>query len=178
MPFELRPEPNPTLEPEGDYLQTAWSRSIYPIAEQMGVKIVLPKVSPQPHTHLAFEGYQYAKEHGKGNEYNHRMFTAFFQEEQDIGDMDVLTRLAGELGLDEQGFREALAAGKYKDTHQKALHHAYQEAQISAVPTFIIGDRVLQGMYGKETLEQVVEEETKKLRTTLQDGISCDVDGC
>ena len=24
MPFELRPYPTPTLEPEGDYLQTNW----------------------------------------------------------------------------------------------------------------------------------------------------------
>ena len=27
MPFELRPEPTPTLRPEGEYLQTAWARS-------------------------------------------------------------------------------------------------------------------------------------------------------
>jgi predicted DsbA family dithiol-disulfide isomerase len=51
----------------------------------MGVPIKMPKVSPQPHTHLAFEGYQYAKEYGKGNEYNHRVLEAFFVEGQDIG---------------------------------------------------------------------------------------------
>jgi predicted DsbA family dithiol-disulfide isomerase len=94
MPFELRPFPNPTLRPEGDYLQSTWKQSVYPIAERMGVKIVLPKVSPQPYTHLACEGFQCAKEHGKGNEYNHRMFTAFFQEEQDIGDIEILVQIA------------------------------------------------------------------------------------
>ena len=93
MPFELRPEPHPTLRPEGDYLQRAWQQSVYPLARQMSVPITLPPVSPQPHTHLAFEGYQYAKEHGKGNEYNHRVLEAFFQDGQDIGDADVLTRL-------------------------------------------------------------------------------------
>ena len=77
MPFELRPEPHPTLRPEGDYLRRAWSQSVYPIARQMGVPINLPPVSPQPHTHLAFEGYQYAREHGKGNDYNHRVLEAF-----------------------------------------------------------------------------------------------------
>src|ERR1700736_4890236 len=65
MPFELRPEPQPTLRPEGEYLQRAWSQSVYPIAERMGVPIALPPVSPQPYTHLAFEGYQFAREHGK-----------------------------------------------------------------------------------------------------------------
>ena len=28
MPFELRPEPHPTLRPEGEYLQRAWSQSV------------------------------------------------------------------------------------------------------------------------------------------------------
>jgi predicted DsbA family dithiol-disulfide isomerase len=161
MPFELRPIPNPTLEPEGDYLKNAWADSIYPMAERMGVKMVLPKVSPQPHTHLAFEGFQYAKEQGKGNEYNHRMFTAFFQEEQDIGDVGVLTTLAGEIGLDKDEFREALESRKYKETHLQVLQHAYDEAQITAVPTFMIGKRVLRGLYDKESLEQVIEEEMK-----------------
>jgi predicted DsbA family dithiol-disulfide isomerase len=161
MPFELRPIPNPTLEPEGDYLQNGWTNSIYPMAERMGVKMVLPKVSPQPHTHLAFEGFQYAKEQGKGNEYNHRMFTAFFQEELDIGDIGVLTELAGEVGLNKDEFREALETRKYKEIHQQALQHAYNEAQITAVPTFMIGKRVLRGLYDQEALEQVIEEEMK-----------------
>ena len=78
MPFELRPYPNETLRPEGDYLQRAWRQSVYPIARRMGVPITLPTVSPQPHSHLAFEGFQYAREHGRGNEYNHRVLSAFF----------------------------------------------------------------------------------------------------
>jgi predicted DsbA family dithiol-disulfide isomerase len=143
MPFELRPFPNETLRPEGDYLQNTWKQSVYPMAEQMGIKIVLPKISPQPHTHLAFEGYQYAKEHGKANEYNERMLEAFFQEELDIGNMDVLAGLATELGLHAEEFRGALHTRKYKDRHRKALQHAYQEADIHAVPTFIIGNQVV-----------------------------------
>src|SRR6476661_8515023 len=102
MPFELRPEPHPTLRPEGEYLQRAWQQSVYPIARRMGVPIALPPVSPQPHTHLALEGYQYAREHGKGNDYNHRVLEAFFVEGRDIGDVGVL---AGEVGLDEDESR-------------------------------------------------------------------------
>src|SRR5205823_7800266 len=108
MPFELRPHPNPTLRPEGDYLQRAWQQSVYPIARRMGVPITLPRVSPQPHTHLAFEGYRHAKEHGKGHDYSHRVMTTFFVESKDIGDIGELTRLAGEIGLDEKEFGESL----------------------------------------------------------------------
>jgi predicted DsbA family dithiol-disulfide isomerase len=179
MPFELRPYPNETLRPEGDYLQNTWKQSVYPMAEQMGVHIVLPNVSPQPYTHLAFEGYQYAKEKGKGNEYNDRMFRAFFQEEQDIGDIDVLTKLAGEIGLDEKEYREALETRKYKEAHKKALEHAYNEAKIQAVPTFVIGETKVVGVRSKETFEQIIDEELKKQKTDLfTEGMACGIDGC
>jgi predicted DsbA family dithiol-disulfide isomerase len=179
MPYELRPFPAETLRPEGDYLQNGWKNSIYPMAAHFGVKMVLPKVSPQPHTHLAFEGYQFAKEHGKGNDYNHRMLTAFFQDELDIGDIDVLTKLAGELGLDQQTYREALETRKYKDAHQQALQHAYHEANIQAVPTFIIGDTVVQGARPKEVLEQVIQEELSKQPISINfEGMACGPEGC
>jgi predicted DsbA family dithiol-disulfide isomerase len=151
----------PTLKPEGEYLQSVWKQSVYPMAGQMGVPIRLPKVSPQPYTHLAFEGYQYAKEKGNAQAYNERMLKAFFQEEQDIGDTDVLTRLAGEVGLDETEFRTVLETRKYQAAHQQALEHAYKEAQITAVPTVVIGNSVLRGMHSKETYERVIAEQEK-----------------
>jgi predicted DsbA family dithiol-disulfide isomerase len=159
MPFELRPEPQPTLRPEGDYLQRAWQQSVYPVARRMGVPINLPPVSPQPHTHLAFEGFQYAREHGKGNEYNHRVLKAFFVEGQDIGSADVLTRLAGEVGLDEKEFALALRTRKYREAHRRALRHAYEEAGVTGVPMFVIGGRVLTGLQPRETLAAVIDEE-------------------
>jgi predicted DsbA family dithiol-disulfide isomerase len=116
-------------------------------------------VSPQPYTHLAFEGYQFAKEQGKAKAYNERMLKAFFQEEQDIGAIDVLTKLAVELGLDEAEYRAALESRKYQATHQQALKHAYDDAKISAVPTIIIGNRVLQGLHSKAMIEKVIAEE-------------------
>ena len=158
MPFELRPEPQPTLRPEGDYLQRAWSQSVFPMAERMGVPIVLPQVSPQPHTHTAFEGYQYAREQGMGNEYNHRVLEAFFRDGHDIGDVGVLTRLAGEVGLDVIGFGEALRSRKYREAHRQALRHAYQEVGVNGVPMFVIGDRVVGGLQDRETLEAAIEE--------------------
>lgn len=159
MPFELRPAPTPTLKPEEDYLQTTWQQSVYPMAKQLDIDIVLPKVSPQPHTHLAFEGYQFANEHGKGEAYTHRMFRAFFQEEQDLGDIAVLTKLAGEVGLEEEAFRQAVETRKYKDAHQKALRSAYEGVGVTAVPTFIIGDKKVRGLLREEDLRNLIKLE-------------------
>lgn len=178
MPFELRPYPNPTLNPEGDYLQNAWKNNVYPTADRFGVKMVLPRVSPQPYTHLAFEGFQYAKDQGKANEYNHEVMKAFFQEEKNIGEIDVLTELAEKIGLNREEFKRSLETHKYKEAHRAALHHAYEEARITAVPTFIIGDRVLPGLYSRETLEQVIKEESEKTHKTFTEGMVCGIEGC
>jgi predicted DsbA family dithiol-disulfide isomerase len=121
------------------------------------VPIRLPSVSPQPHTHLAHEGYQYAREHGKGDAYSRRVLAAFFQEGQDIGQIPVLAGLAAEVGLDAVDFAEALRTRKYREAHQEALSRA-AERGITAVPTFVIGRRVLPGVQAKEVLERAIRE--------------------
>ena len=50
MPFELHPAPTPKRKPEDNYLQTAWKRRSYPIAEKLGVSMKLPTVPPYPYT--------------------------------------------------------------------------------------------------------------------------------
>jgi len=156
MPFELRPYPTPTLKPKGEYLQQTWQQSVYPMGEMLQIPIVLPRVSPQPYTHLAFEGYQFAKAHGLADAYNHRMFTAFFQEEQDIGDIAVLTKLATEIGLDPVAYQQALEQRTYQAQHQQALRHAYEEVKISAVPTFIIGNQLYRGLLREQDFKSVI----------------------
>ncbi len=163
MPFELRPYPTATLEPTGDYLVSGWRDSIYPLAEKMGVHIVLPRVSPQPYTRLAFEGALFAREHGKAAIYNHRMFTAFFQDELDIGDVTVLTECVGALGLDQGAFRTALEDRVYSEECAKQLNFGREALNINSVPTFVIDNRfAIPGMASKSTLVTVFGEQLAK----------------
>lgn len=156
MPFELRPEPTPTLRPDGSYLQSAWLQSVYPIAKRMGVEIRLPEVSPQPYTRLAFEGLQFAQERGLGDAYNSAVFQAFFQRSEDIGKVDVLVLLAQEVGLPASEFQKALEEGTFRDRHQQLLRHAVEEIGVRGVPLFVIGDRVLSGLQSKEAIEAAI----------------------
>lgn len=156
MPFELRPSPTPTLRPEDEYLPRVWRQSVYPMAEQLGVDIKLPTISPQPYTHLAFEGFQYAKEKGKGEAYTNRMFEAFFKENKDLGDIAVLTQLATEVGLDPQEYSQALESRKYQEVHKEAREQAYRIG-IQAVPTFEIGGHYYPGVLPKEQLKKVIK---------------------
>jgi len=159
LPYELRPYPTPTLRPEDAYMTNDWRDKVFPLAKLLNIPIVKPPFSPQPYTHLAFEGYQYAKEHGKAKEYNSRMYQAFFLESKDIGDIDVLTELAAELGLDPVGYREALETRAYKEAHQEALRHAVEEAKITGAPFFIIGSTVLRGMVFKHQFVETIRKE-------------------
>ena len=58
----------------------------------------------------------------------------------------MLTRLAGEVGLNEKEFEEALRTRKYREAHRRALRHAYEEAGVTGVPMFVIGQQVLTGL--------------------------------
>jgi len=87
-------------------------------------------------------------------------------EGQDISQIDVLTKLAGEVGLNEKDFEEALRNRKYREAHQQALRYAYEEAGVTGVPMFLIGSQVLTGLQDRETLEAVIEEEQKGPKTS------------
>lgn len=157
MPFELRPHPTPTLRPEESYLQTVWPQSVYPVARRFGVEIRLPSISPQPHTALAWQGYQYARLEGRGHDYNDLVLRAFFQEDRDIGRIDVLAQLASRIGLDPEDFEAALREGRYREAHEQALAMARAEG-VNSVPNFRIGRRRLSGVQEARVLEEALRE--------------------
>ena len=104
--FELRPEPVPTLDPNGEYLHRVWSSSVYPLAERLNITIKLPPV--QPRSRRAHEAVHWAKHQGRFSEYNEALYRAFFERGEDISNIDVLSRLASDVGLDSSALRQAL----------------------------------------------------------------------
>lgn len=175
MPFELRPVPSEPLSIKSNYIQQGWNYSVKPLAERFGVEMTLPDIDPIPRTYLAHEGFQFAKEHGKGKEYVDAVFKAYWVKGQDIANIDVLTTIAGEIGLNQDQLNEALTTRKYEEKHKQALRHAYEEAQVTAVPTYFIGNQKVQGVHTKEQLLQLIESETDKIENT---GDSCSIEGC
>lgn len=157
MPFELRPYPTPTLRPEDCYLQTVWPQSVYPVAERFGVELRLPSVSPQPYTALAWQGYQFARTNDRGHAYNDLVLRAFFQEDQDIGRIEVLAQIALRAGLDPADFEGALREGRYRDAHEQALSMARAQG-VNSVPAFRIGQRWLPGVQEARVLESALRE--------------------
>jgi predicted DsbA family dithiol-disulfide isomerase len=110
--FELRPEPEPTLDPQGDYLRDIWARAVYPMAKARGMVLHLPPL--QPRSRMAHEAAAYAAEHGQAAAMPHALFRAFFEAGADIGDIDVVTQLGAGIGLDAANLRHALVSGRYR----------------------------------------------------------------
>ena len=111
--YELRPDPVPTLDPDGDYLHNVWNASVYPMANSLGMDLRLPPV--QPRSRKAMEAAEFAREESKFDEMHTALFEAFFRDGQDIGDVDVLVEVGAGVGLDGEALREALSEGRYTE---------------------------------------------------------------
>lgn len=135
--FELRPYPTATLRPEDDYLPTVWKKHVYPTAKLYGVTMKLPTISPQPYTKLAFIGMRYAAEHGVANEYVLAVLKAFFQQDRDIGKIEVLEDIAVSLGLNGADFKESLSNKTLVEQHELELIEA-NKIGIRSVPSMLL----------------------------------------
>jgi len=158
MPFELRPYPTPTLKPEDEYLLRVWKASVYPMAERLGVPIQLPTVSPQPYTRKAFLGLQYAKQQGKGNEYTTDVMKAFFQQNLNIGEDQVLKNILANLGLNPVGLDEFVSSPQANAQHDSDLQYAKQLG-IQAVPSLAVGEQFFSGVPSVQALRDAIQRE-------------------
>lgn len=158
MPFELRPYPTPTLKPEDEYLPRVWKASVYPMAERLGVPIQLPTVSPQPYTRKAFLGLQYAKQQGKGNEYTTDVMKAFFQQNLNIGEDQVLKNILANLGLNPVGLDEFVSSPQANAQHDSDLQYAKQLG-IQAVPSLAVGEQFFSGVPSVQALREAIQRE-------------------
>ncbi|MFN4042556.1 DsbA family protein [Limnobacter sp.] len=158
MPFELRPYPTPTLKPEDEYLPRVWKASVYPMAERLGVPIQLPTVSPQPYTRKAFLGLQYAKQQGKGNEYTIAVMKAFFQQNLNIGEDQVLKNILANLGLNPAELDEFVNAPQANAQHDADLQYAKQLG-IQAVPSLAVGEQFFSGVPSVQALRDAIQRE-------------------
>jgi predicted DsbA family dithiol-disulfide isomerase len=133
--YELRPDPVPTLDPDGAYLHDIWGRAVYPMAADRGMPLRLPPV--QPRSRLAHEAARHATLQGRGDAMRRAVFRAFFEDGRDIGDIDVLVELGATQGLDAAALRDALERG----THTAAVLDDEREAQalgLRGVPALLV----------------------------------------
>lgn len=157
--FELRPDPEPTLDPDGAYLHRVWNASVYPMARARGMVLKLPPV--QPRSRKAFEAAAFARDRGAFAAMHEALFRAFFEDGRDLADADVLADVATSVGLVADDLREALQTGRYTrgvvDDRRRAL-----SIGVSGVPAMLLqraGDRpvLVSGAQPYEVLKRSVD---------------------
>jgi predicted DsbA family dithiol-disulfide isomerase len=157
LPFDLHPE----YPPEGitiEELEARYGRELRSGQRQMFDAAGLPhsERNQLPNTHAALNVTELARTKGVATELHHRLMRAFWAEDRDISDPDVLAEEGQAVGLDPEEVRRVATEKPYED-QIKASTQAVHEMGGSGVPAFVIDDQVLiPGAQPHELFEKVM----------------------
>ena len=177
QPHELTPEPKERVDTYHDQRRRAGYQVLVEPCRQLGLDMKLPpRVIPRPYARLAFEGWYYACEKGRGEEYNDLVYRAYFIEERDIGEISVLAELARRVGLDAEDFTAALERGTYSAMEKEAVAYTRNVLQPKGVPTiYIDGEKVAIEAYTKAEMMRILIDGAER---NAAQSFCCGADGC
>lgn len=113
-------------------------------------------------TRLAHEATEYAREHGRGNEFHKVVFRKVYAEGRDPSQWDVLRSAAEEVGLDAEEMQREVENEKYMATVVDKVRWAYQIG-VTGVPTYVINNRyAIVGAQLYEVFKDVLEQITNE----------------
>lgn len=176
QPYELTPAPRERVDTYHDERRRAGYQVLAEPCKKLGLDMKLPpNVIPRPYTRLAFEGWFYACDHGKGERYNDLVYRAYFIQEQDIGELPVLATIAEQAGLDAADFTQALEQGRYTAKEQESVRYAREVLKPQGVPSiFIDGQQITLKDYTKEEMLRILNDHA----FCAGSGHFCGPDGC
>jgi predicted DsbA family dithiol-disulfide isomerase len=156
LPFDLHPE----YPPEGLPREQLLARYGPGTTERMQQFFAARGLEYNPHPELvpnslrALQLTELARDLGRHAVVHDRLMQAYWNEAQNIGDPDVLRRLAGELELPADDVEEVLKGDRYRDRVQDSTRQAVSFGA-NAVPAFVLDRRLLVlGAQPEEVFEQ------------------------
>ena len=176
QPLELTPEPVERVDTCHDEVRKKHYQILAEPAGALGLDMKLPPaVCPRPYTRLAFEGFYFAREKGLEEVYSDLVYRAYFEQEQDIGELDTLCEIAGMAGLARDDFRQALMKGIYTGQVKEEPARSRDVLKVGGVPAiYINGESVCVEKYTKEEMIQILRQG----QASAGGGFACGVDGC
>lgn len=176
QPLELTVEPKERVDTYHDEVRKEKYQVLVEPCKKLGLDMKLPpNVVPRPYTRLAFEGWYFACEQGVGEAYNDLMYRAYFVEEQDIGDMEVLVSLAERVGLNGIEFKKALEEGIYSKVEKEVVAYSREVLKVNGVPSIYINEEQISlSEYTKEEMMRILENQAQE----SEFGMCCGLDGC
>lgn len=126
--------------------------------EEVGFRFDMAKRTRTYNTFDAHRLSHWAAEQGSQLELERALFDAYFTDGENLGDHEVLIRLAKKAGLDPDRAKEVLATDAYA-AEVRERQRFYQEQGIHSVPSIIINDRYLvQGGQPPEAFIQALRQ--------------------
>ncbi|HNP18920.1 MAG TPA: DsbA family oxidoreductase [Fulvivirga sp.] len=101
---------------------------------------------------------QYAKTQGKGDKMKERLFKAYFTESANIADHNLLTELAGEIGLDKAKVKQVLDTDEFSDKVAQDIYESRQ-LEVRGVPFFVLDNKYgISGAQSPEVFKETLEK--------------------
>ncbi|MFC1836328.1 DsbA family protein [Thermodesulfobacteriota bacterium] len=158
--YELRPEMPVEGVPLSRRFPEEEIKKRYEGLRRMGepMGLVFGDITLTPNSGLALEASEFARDCNLFDAFHDRVFRAYFSETRDIGKMDVLLELAGEVGLDTKDLEAALNERRFSQRLADAREEGAQFG-INAVPAFIInGSHKIVGAQPIETFRAYLKK--------------------
>jgi predicted DsbA family dithiol-disulfide isomerase len=153
-PWEICPE-TPT---EGIVLDFGCvSPTLAKLAEEAGFQIHPPSI--QPNSHMALMSLFYAKENGRLEQYNSAVFKALWEGSKNIGELETISRIMGEIGLDSTDYNQAMK--KHRDKYAAMLEESESNAiddDVQLAPTFVFGEKRIVGNVSARKIDRFIEK--------------------
>jgi len=126
------------------------------IANTYGMDFVsVPRIY---NTRVAHEATEYAREHGKGNEFHKLLFHKVYAEGCDPSQWGVLRSAAEEVGLNADEMQREVENEKYTANVADKVRWAYQIG-VTGVPTYVINNRyAIVGAQPYEVFKDALEQ--------------------
>jgi predicted DsbA family dithiol-disulfide isomerase len=109
-----------------------------------------------PNTLYALEATEYAQQHGKFLDFHHAAYKAFWEDRQDLGELEVLHKVAEEVGLDADEMLTSLEEKTYAEVVMSQYKEALQYG-ISGIPTFLVGNLLFTGAHPYNVFKSAME---------------------
>jgi predicted DsbA family dithiol-disulfide isomerase len=93
-----------------------------------------------PNTRRAHEATEFAKEAGRLLPFHRAVFRAYWEDEENIGDVKVLCRIGAECGLDAAELRGALEVGRFASLVEEQIEWS-RAVGITGVPTCVFDEK-------------------------------------
>ena len=159
-PFYLHPDTPPEGKELSEYIKRARANGseerLRIIATQYGMEF--RSTERLYNTRFAHEATEYAREHGKGDEFHKILFRMVYAEGKDPSQWDVLRSVAQEVGLDDEAMQKDVENEKYKVDVEEQVRWAYQIG-VTGVPTYVINDRyAIVGAQPYEVFKNALEQ--------------------